>query len=255
VSSDSDGSAAPRTNIKETVARFVGARVDRHSTVGLRLTLSVVSLGAAVWLFSGLLEEVLDNASLVRWDRLVNGWFHQHATRTGLALFNAITVLGSAGAWVVVAGAALWLWRDRHYLLLTAWLGTNLGGLAIQWMLKAFVHRARPEYAAAYLHGQSYSFPSGHTMQATITYIMLVFVGSVASRGWHDHRRALFACAAAVVTLVGFSRLYLGVHYPSDVIGGFAAGTAWLSAALILLGLADDRHVRRVRDADTSTAS
>ncbi|MDB4882148.1 MAG: phosphoesterase PA-phosphatase related protein [Gemmatimonadetes bacterium] len=241
VSAESNRAMTARTSLRETVARFLGARVERHSAVGLRLTLSVLSLGLAVWLFSGLLEEVLDNASLVRWDLLVNEWFHQHATAAGLAAFNVITLLGSVGAWVIVAIAAVWLWRGRHTLLLSAWLGTNVGGLVLQWTLKTFVHRARPQYAAAYLYGHSYSFPSGHAMQVTITCFMLVFIGSAASPRWREHRGALFACAATLVLLVGFSRLYLGVHYPSDVVGGFAAGAAWLSASLILLRLADGR--------------
>ena len=233
----------------------MNAPAERHSVLGLRLTLSMVSLGLTVWLFSGLLEEVLDNDSLVRWDRLANGWFHQHATATGLAVFNAITLLGSIGAWLMIACAAIWLWRGHHRLLLTAWLGTNLGGLLLQYILKTSVHRARPEYAAAYLHGHSYSFPSGHSMQSTIAYGMLVFVGSAASERWRAHRTALFVGAALLVALIGFSRLYLGVHYPSDVIGGFAAGSAWLSLTLIVLGLVDARHVHPRHAVDTSTPS
>jgi undecaprenyl-diphosphatase len=215
--------------------------------------LSVVSLGLAAWLFGGLLEEVLDNDSLVRWDRLVNAWFHQHATSAGLTAFNAITLLGSVGVWAVVALVAVWLWRSNHRLLLSAWLGTNVGGLLLQYILKTTIHRARPEYAAAYLHGHSYSFPSGHSMQSMIGYVMLVFVASAASEWWRVRRTLLFACAAVLVMLIGFSRLYLGVHYPSDVIGGFAAGAAWLSLSLILLGLADARHVRHQHAVDAPT--
>ncbi len=197
--------------------------------------------------FARLLEEVLDDATLVQWDRLVNGMFHQDATGAGIEVFNAVTLLGSVGAWAVVAGASLWLWRGRHVLLLSAWLGTNFGGLLLEWVLKTLVHRRRPEYAAAYLHRHSYSFPNGHSMQSTITYVMLVFVGSVASRRWHDHRRALLACAVILTTLVGFSRLYLGVHYPGDVVGGIAAGTAWVSAALIQFNLAARQKLMRDR--------
>jgi undecaprenyl-diphosphatase len=212
--------------------------------VGRRLTLSVLLFGLAVWAFGGLLEEVLDDESLVRWDKLINGWIHAHTTPAGLAIFNAITTLGSVGAWLVVAVVAVWLWRRGDRLLLNAWLWTNLGGLAIQLLLKALIHRTRPEYAAAYLHGQSYSFPSGHAMQSTITYFLLVVVMSQADERWREWRRPLYAVATVLVLLIGVSRVYLSVHYPSDVVGGFAAGAAWLTAALALLDLARGRAAR-----------
>jgi undecaprenyl-diphosphatase len=245
ISRRSEHSTGETIRITNVIRRFWGARVDRHSAVGRRLTVSVVVLGLAVWAFSGLLEEVLDNAWLVQADRQVYMWSHEHVSTAGLAIFNVITALGSIGAWIVVAAVALWLWHGRHTLLLSAWVGTNVGGGVLQWILKTFIHRARPEYAAVYLHGHSYSFPSGHAMQSTITYVMLVFILSRASRHWHEHRRALLMCASALVLLIGFSRLYLGVHYVSDVVGGFVAGTAWLALTLIVLGIADDRLPRR----------
>ena len=146
------------------------------------------------------------------------------------------------------AGHCLALALAAH-LLLSVWLGTNLGGLLVQMALKTLIHRARPQYAAAYLHGHSYSFPSGHAMQSTIAYVMVVVVGSLASERWRAHRPLLLAGAVALVLLIGFSRVYLGVHYPSDVVGGFAAGTAWLLASTILLGLLGDRRAQdRLRD-------
>jgi undecaprenyl-diphosphatase len=235
--------------LRSVVARFWSERVDRHSAVGLRLTASVLALMLVVWGFSGLLEEVLDNDTLVRWDRIAHAWFHDRASRAGLLTFDGITTLGSIGVWVLVALVALWLWRSRHHLLLSVWLGSNLGGLVLQMALKTLIHRTRPQYAASYLHGHSYSFPSGHAMQSTIAYVMVVVVGSLASERWRTHRALLLAGAIALVLVIGFSRVYLGVHYPSDVIGGFAAGTAWLLASTILLGLLDDRRSRRaIRD-------
>lgn len=212
--------------------------------VGLRLGLTVLALVLSVWAFGGLLEEVLDDATLVSWDRVAHVWMHAHASAAGLAFFDAVTVLGSVGVWVVVLLAALWLRRSGHTLLLSVWLGTNVGGLLVQLALKTFVHRARPQYAAAYLHGHSYSFPSGHAMQSSIAYVMLVVVGSVASDAWRARRALLLAIAIALALLIGVSRVYLGVHYPSDVVGGFAAGTAWVLASSIVLGLLDDRRAR-----------
>jgi undecaprenyl-diphosphatase len=126
----------------------------------------------------------------------------------------------------------------------------------VQLTLKQLVHRVRPEYASDYLHGHTFSFPSGHAMQSTIAFIMLVFVASAVSPWWRKHQRPLFAVAVLLVLLISFSRVYLGVHYPSDVIGGVVAGTAWLSAAIVLLGIARDRYGRRSSGiADINTSS
>lgn len=234
-----------KTRLPSAVRRIKDAPVDRHSMVGARLALSVLALALAVWAFAGLLEEVLDDAALVRWDRVAHLWMHAHASVAGLAFFNTITLLGSVGVWIVVLVAALWLWRSGHTLLLSVWIGTNIGGLLVQLALKTFVHRARPQYAAAYLHGHSYSFPSGHAMQSSVAYVMLVIVGSVANDGWRARRSLLLAVAISLALLIGASRVYLGVHYPSDVAGGLAAGAVWILASSIVLGLLDDREARR----------
>jgi undecaprenyl-diphosphatase len=225
----------------ERAHRFLAARLDRSSELGLRLTVNLVLFAGAIWLFGGLLDAVLDNATLVAWDHAVNGWFHVRANPVALHTFAVLTMIGTPGAWIVVAAVALWLAVRRDWLLFWAWVTINLGGGVVQYALKVSVHRRRPLDAAAFLHDRSYSFPSGHTMDATITYTLLAFVVATVFE-LPAHRRApLYVAAAALVVLVGFSRIYLGVHYPSDVFGGFAAGVAWLTAGLATL------HVVRTR--------
>ena len=227
--------------------RFARRRLDRDSELGLRLTINVVLFGLVVWGFAGLLEEVLDNAKLVRWDVAANAWLHVHATPNGLRFFDAITLVGSPGVWVVTALFALWLlWRREHFLFL-AWIASNVAGGLLQLLLKATVHRDRPQYAARYLHGQSYSFPSGHTMSATIAWSLMVVCAGL-SLGWHGHRRALLYVASTTLVLaIGFSRLYLGVHYPSDVAGGLIAGTAWVVLCTTAIRIADSEEAARER--------
>lgn len=176
------------------IPHFLLARFDRKSELGLRLTINVVLFALAIWAFSGLLDGVLDNEGLVRADLAINGWFHAHATPAGLAAFNAITLLGSVGVWSVVAIVSIWLWLRRDRFLAVAWLATNVGGAVVQWVLKTTVHRTRPQYAAAYLHGHSYSFPSGHTMGSTICYTTLAFIiGTLAH--WPGRRRVVLYVA------------------------------------------------------------
>jgi undecaprenyl-diphosphatase len=222
-------------SLPDRLRRFVAARLDRGSELGLRLTIDVVLFAAAVWAFSGLLEEVLDNEKLVRWDLAVAGWFGNHATATGLRTFAVITQLGAPVIFVIVAVVAVVLWRRKERLMLWTWLGGNAGGKLLELVLKSTVHRTRPLHASAYLNFESFSFPSGHTMGATICYFLLAFV-LTESGAWRGTRQRLaYGVAAAIVVAVAFSRIYLGVHYPSDVLGGFAAGAAWITLCLITL--------------------
>jgi len=215
--------------LRDRVRRFLAARFDRKSQLGIGLTVSVITLALAIWVLSGLLDAVLDNDMLVRWDGNVESWFHTHATTPGLTIFNAITQLGSPGVFVVATTVAIYLWHAGAILLLWTWLGANIGGVIIEYVLKTTVHRSRPQYAAAYLHGHSYSFPSGHTMASTICYLLLAFLIWIHPRVSPVARRFAWAACGSIVLVVGFSRLYLGVHYPSDVLGGLAAGLAWLA--------------------------
>jgi membrane-associated phospholipid phosphatase len=114
---------------------------------------------------------------------------------------------------------------------LAAWLVAVLGGEAMNLLLKDLFARPRPHFERPLVVEASYSFPSGQAMESLVVYGMLAYFAVLASRG--QGKRALSVGGAAVlVTLIGFSRPYLGAHYFSDVAGGFAAGGAWLSAVI-----------------------
>lgn len=222
--------------------RFLAARTDRTSEVGLRLTINVVIAAAAVWAFAGLLDEVLERDALVRWDAAVEAWFHVHATPAGLAIFHGITQLGSPGVAVVGLVGAGVLYARHHRAYLWLWIGAIVGGWAVQAALKHFVHRTRPEYAMRYIHGGSYSFPSGHTMSSTIAYGMLAHLVARLHGARGVTRTLVYASAAAIIAGVGFSRLYLGVHFPSDVVGGLLAGAGWSGACIAVERIVVERY-------------
>ena len=225
--SDPTGAATP--TLRARLRRFLAARFDRKSQLGIGLTTSVIVCALAIWALSGLLDAILDNDAIVRWDAIVNNWFHQNATAGGLRFFDVLTQLGSYGVVAVVVIVAFLLWRARAKLLFWLWLGANVGGSIVEYVLKTTVHRSRPQYAAVYLHGHSYSFPSGHTMASTICYLLLAYLLSSYPEVRPTTRRITWIVACGLVASIAFSRLYLGVHYPSDVLGGFAAGLGWLA--------------------------
>ena len=216
--------------VARRVRDFVVARFDSKSHTGLGLTLRLVGFALAIWVFSGLVDAVLDNETIVRMDRVVEAWFHVHSTPSGLAVFDVVTQIGLPVVDAAIAAVALVLLFRREYPLLVTWLFANLGGKAIEYVIKNTVHRTRPQYAAEFLHGVSYSFPSGHTMGSTICYLMLAYIVAARPGATRRTRWIAFLVAGALIFAVAFSRVYLGVHYPSDVAGGFAAGMAWLTA-------------------------
>jgi undecaprenyl-diphosphatase len=144
-----------------------------------------------------------------------------------------VTTLGSpvVMAILTVVVAAV-LARRRWWILLVAWLAANAGGGVLDLALKHVIHRARPTGADAFLYGSSFSFPSGHAMGSLIGYGMLVYL-LITNWTWaRRHRTGIVVTTALLVLAIGLSRLYLGVHFLSDVIGGFAAGAVWLAVCI-----------------------
>ena len=129
---------------------------------------------------------------------------------------------------VLVAVALL---SRRSWFDAVAWLVAVLGGEALNLLLKDLFARPRPSFEHPLVVETSYSFPSGQAMESLVVYGMLAYFAVLTLRS----QRMLVVTvsgAAVVVALIGFSRVYLGAHYVSDVVGGFAAGGAWLSAVI-----------------------
>ncbi|NUS19859.1 MAG: phosphatase PAP2 family protein [Mesorhizobium sp.] len=159
-----------------------------------------------------------------------------------------ITALGSTSVLVLITTATI------LYLLLIRRPGTALfvfaaiaGGQVLSSLLKLEVDRPRPDLVSHLVNETSLSFPSGHAMLSAITYLTL---GSLAARFLPDRRTKAFVLCLAVLTtvLVGTSRVYLGVHWPSDVLAGWCAGFAWAMLCWLAARLLQRRKV--VADSD-----
>ena len=101
----------------------------------------------------------------------------------------------------------------------------------LDWALKTIFHRDRPAFPKAFVHALGFSFPSGHAMGSLIGIGMLAYL-IIHSTGKRRAAVTVGVAATLLVLGVGFSRLYLGAHYPSDVLAGFAAGIVWLAACI-----------------------
>jgi membrane-associated phospholipid phosphatase len=199
----------------------------------------------ALWLFGGISEDLNHHDSLARFDLAIADVFARHSDPAGVAIAKGASLLGSPAfiaAWGLV-GVLLLLVR-RRYLLLGGWVAALAGGGLLQVELKHVFHRARPAWDVPILTSPGWGFPSGHAMTSLVAYGMLAYLmaSQVDRRG---ERLGIIACAVLLVLLIGVSRMYLGVHYFSDVIGGYAAGAVWLAACIS--GLEVVRRIPRDR--------
>lgn len=225
----------PVTRLRERYdrqLRWLWRRLTPGQYLGLHLTLGLVFAAGCLWLFGGLAEDVLTNDPLVRYDRAIAAYLHSSATPSLTTFFLAVTSLGSivAVATVGTIVAAILAWQ-RRWILLGPWLAAAGGGAVLGSLLKGIFARPRPFFDHPLLIETSYSFPSGHAMESFVLYGMLAYFAVLALATWRRRTAVVFG-TALLVLLIGLSRLYLGVHYFSDVIAGYAAGGVWLSALI-----------------------
>ncbi len=215
---------------KQVLARFFPGGSKRPF---LAFGLVIILLTAC--LFGALVEDVIRRDSLALYDLYFGKWLLNHTSTAGNSIFYTITLLGSFPVVeTVVAAMVLWLtWRKRwlHLCILLISVG---GGTLLNGILKSIFLRPRPDFMDALYLETSYSFPSGHAMTAVFAYgaIAYLITSSTKNRKW---RTSLYAWAALLSLLIGFSRLYLGVHYLTDVLGGWAAGMTWLFTYILVV--------------------
>lgn len=195
----------------------------------------ILILTGALWLFGGIAQDVVTGGTLTVIDNNLALWFHQHQTFGLTTMMQIVSGLAST-RWVTGLALSVGLvlcWKRYCYRLLALLLVLPCG-MTLNALLKTTFHRHRPSFADTSLLFQGYSFPSGHTMAATLLYGLLAIFAVIAikKRRW---RVAAALCGLVMILLVGLSRMYLGAHYLSDVLGAIAAGLAWLALSLTVV--------------------
>jgi membrane-associated phospholipid phosphatase len=210
-------------------------RLEPKQCLGLHLTLGLLAASGCLWLFGELAENLTGNFRLVRFDEEIATALHNSATPTLTTFFLMVTALGSI-ARIALASFVIFVIFvvRRRWLVLEMWLAavvTVVGSVALVELLKALFARPRPYFIEPLLFESGYSFPSGHALESLVIYGMLAYFAVLALRTWRA-KMAIVCGTAMLVLLIGFSRVYLGVHYFSDVAAGFAAGGVWLSTCI-----------------------
>jgi undecaprenyl-diphosphatase len=211
----------------------------------------IVVAGAVVAGLAG--DGFLDLAELVRdrspalqtFDGRVHDWAVVQRNSGATTFFDVMsTVGGPAGLSVIMLLAAIALGWKRRFRWLAYVAFTASGGVLLDAELKRFFARARPEVAQQLMHASGYSFPSGHAMGSTVVFAALSYLAFRTLPQWWE-RAAAVSFAATMILAVALSRVYLGVHWISDVSAGIACGLLWVAVTTAAYEML--RRIRTIR--------
>jgi membrane protein DedA with SNARE-associated domain/membrane-associated phospholipid phosphatase len=221
-----DATVARLRGRNNLIARATLALLDPASPGSHALLLAAVLLLGTGWLFLGVLEDLLSHDPLVQADLAVFHFLQGLRTASVDRLMIAVTEMGSVGVMLplVIAVASWLLWR-RCWRTAWYWVGVTAFAEVLVQLLKFTLGRSRP--LDLYTGVERFSFPSGHAVVSTVVLSFLAFL--LSRRQTTRARLVLAAITGVYVTLVAFSRLYLGAHWLSDVLGGVSLGVAWVA--------------------------
>ncbi len=215
--------------------RASAARVDSLAgTLGVFLVGGLIVAVVGTAMFATLASGVQAGATQA-FDESVIRWLAAHRTAALDAVMMEITTLGtSIVETMVITVAALFLVPTGHKYPAILLFASTFGGIVLNAVLKLGFNRPRPSIFIPLVHATSSSFPSGHAMSATIVYVTVAYLAArLHKRRWA--RWLVMTAAFVVIALISFSRTYLGVHYPSDVLAGIIIGLAWAGFCMATL--------------------
>ncbi|MEX2179748.1 MAG: phosphatase PAP2 family protein [Gemmatimonadaceae bacterium] len=218
-----------------TLIRGIGSHAHNfYATFGLFLVAgAVVALGGtyAFALFAGHVSSGATQA----FDESVLRWISEHRSPRLEPIMLEITLLGTGSvALMMVAVSGMFLWLSNHKYSAALLLVATTGGILLNNLLKVGFGRPRPQLFDWGVEVVSWSFPSGHAMSAAVVYGTVAYLAARLQRRVL-HRAVTLTIAGILIVLISISRLYLGVHYPSDVLAGVIIGLAWAGFCMATL--------------------
>jgi undecaprenyl-diphosphatase len=242
--------APARDGAKRLVGRLMGWGLPRakalYALAGIWLTIAFVVAALGLFGFAELAQNMAAGATRGM-DESILRWMDAHATARLTSIAIDVTNLGGWLTMTVMGllvSVFLWIHGQRRAVALL-WIGL-LGTVFLNDLLKGLFGRTRPavfEWRTA-SRPSGYSFPSGHALNITVAYTLFAFLVA-RLEATHALRVVTFVVAAAIIVGVATSRVYLGVHYPSDVIAGILVGFAWAMACVFAVYILTD--LRRAR--------
>ena len=212
------------------IISFFKGRIDTQVFSGLPLSILTLAFVYVLALFAGIVEDLITSDPIVAADIRIASLAAVFRTDVLTNIFTWITLLGKSQVvlgLIAITVTFLWLWRKNYYIL--GLIIAVFGSETFTYLGKLTFHRPRPELAVYVEH--SFSFPSGH---ATIAVAFYGFVGFLISRFTQSWKKKvnIFFVTIFIIIAIGFSRVYLGEHYISDVWSGYLVGGMWLIIAI-----------------------
>ena len=236
----------------EKLATLLGRRDtgwDRWKSWAPVVSILIAGFAASAvtgWVFAELAEELREaSPGLLEIDQRIHGAAVNLHTQAGTDFFTFFTVVGTPVGLAILCVIASVLLAIEKRFRWVAYLAVTTGvGALLNISLKAFFARERPDLSVALRHASGYSFPSGHAMGAAVVFGALAYVGIRRFTTWRA-RSAILAIAVTCVIAIALSRIYLGVHWVTDIVAGISAGTLWVVTAT--LAYETFRRVRLLR--------
>ncbi len=200
-------------------------------------TIGVAGLGSSLlilFIVAKLADEVLEK-EVFGFDTTLLLWIHQKANPSLDTVMLTITRLGNREFIIpIVAISLVLLWLRQYRQEAKVFAIACLGGAILNTGLKLFFGKPRPELWTRLIPETSYSFPSGHALGSMVVYGFLAYL---LTRHHPKFAKLIYILAVVLITLIGISRLYLGVHWPTDIIAGYGVGFLWLMVCTTMLKL------------------
>lgn len=215
--------------------------------VAIVLIAGILASFAAGAVFAELAEALTDDdGELQAVDSRVYSWARDLRTEPVTPFFTALTIIGTPiGLGIIVAIVTVLLAMRKRYTWIAYLIGTTAIGGGINRLLKAWFARARPELTEMLRETTGHSFPSGHAMGSALVFTALAYLAIRYYRKQNQRALCLAICLSMILA-ISFSRVYLGVHWVSDIVAGIAAGTTWVFATSA--GFEVFRRARRIRE-------
>jgi undecaprenyl-diphosphatase len=227
-------------------------RFHPRAALGLSVTIGLVVIGLTGWAFGAITQDVVARESSTI-DDPVNRLFISHRDPTLTSASKAITFLGSAPVliFLVLLVGLVWFLRRRTWRPLLLGIGAYGGATILSNSIKALIDRPRPPASEWLVHVSGSAFPSGHATESVAVYGIIAALAAAATPYW-GRRVGVWVGALIIWTMVGTTRLYLGVHWLTDVLGGTALGGVWLFSFLTAVHAVE--NLTRQRGGQRSTS-
>lgn len=209
------------------------------ATVG---TVGLVSCLIIIYIVAQISDEVLDREAFA-FDKTILLWIHSWANPTLDNIMRWFTRLNDPSTVIALAILVLGILLWRHYYSEAQIFVINcLGGVVLSYGLKSVFGKARPDLWQSAIEDLSFSYPSGHALGSTVLY---GFIAYLIATNYSQFSLLVYAVAVCLIGAIGLSRLYLGVHWPTDIIGGYGIGFLWLTFCITMLKL---KRIKRLKN-------